>query len=180
MRRARRYWWAVVLVVVVALLAQGTARAAGNPVSPYGGLSPSQRADLLSIARDTWKFYGADVDPATNLPMDNLTFAGGASAPTSYGRYTSAANIGVYLWAVVAASDLDLISRPQARSRIEATLNTVSHLQRDNGFLYQWYDTTTDNVFSTQVRPIARPRLLPRSTTATSSPTWTMAGTHQG
>ena len=76
MRRARRYWWAVVLVVVVALLAQGTARAAGNPVSPYGGLSSSQRASLLAIARDTWKFYGADVDPSTNLPMDNLTFAG--------------------------------------------------------------------------------------------------------
>jgi hypothetical protein len=103
MSRARRYWWAVVLVVVVALLAQGTARAAGNPVSPYGGLSSSQRASLLAIARDTWKFYGADVDQATGLPMDNITFAGGAADPTSFGRYTSAANIGVYLWAVVAA-----------------------------------------------------------------------------
>ena len=82
MSRARRYWWAVVLVVVVALLAPGTARAAGNPVSPYGGLSSSQRASLLAIARDTWKFYGADVDQATGLPMDNITFAGGSATPT--------------------------------------------------------------------------------------------------
>ena len=83
MRRARRYWWAVVLVVVVALLAPGTARASGDAVSPYGGLSSSQRASLLAIARDTWKFYDADVDQATSLPMDNLTFAGGSATPTA-------------------------------------------------------------------------------------------------
>ncbi len=148
MRRARRYWWAVVLVVVVALLAQGTARAAGNPVSSYGGLSSSQRASLLAIARDTWKFYGSDVDQATSLPMDNITFAGGSATPTSFGRYTSAANIGVYLWAVVAARDLGLVSEPQALARIQATMTEVSHLKRDNGFLYQWYDTTNGNVLT--------------------------------
>ena len=68
----------------------------------------------MSIAGDTWKFYRADIDPATSLPMDNLTFAGGSATPTGYGRYTSAANIGVYLWAVVSARDLGLISEPQA------------------------------------------------------------------
>src|SRR6266568_8309242 len=146
--RARRHWWAVVMVVVVALLAPGTARAGGNQVSQYGGLSPSQRANLLAIARDTWKFYGEDVDQATSLPMDNITFAGGSATPTSFGRYTSAANIGVYLWAVVAASDLGLVSEPQARARITATLTGVSHLKRDNGFLYQWYDTTNGNVLT--------------------------------
>jgi len=124
----------------------GPAQAGGHGVAAYTGLSPSQRADLLSIARDTWKFYGADVDPATNLPMDNLTFAGGSSAPTSYGRYTSAANIGVYLWAVVAARDLGLISTPQAVARVRATLTEVSRLRRFDGFLYQWYDTTTGDV----------------------------------
>jgi hypothetical protein len=108
-------------VVLAALLVSVPAHAAGSPVSPYSGLTPftpfssSQRASLLAIARDTWKFYGADVDPATGLPMDNITFAGGSATPTSFGRYTSAANIGVYLWAVVAARDLGLVSEPQAR-----------------------------------------------------------------
>ena len=113
MRRARRYWWAVVLVVVVALgwLPPPPGRP-GTRSAPYGGLSSSQRASLLAIARDTWKFYGADVDQATSLPMDNITFAGGSATPTSFGHYTSAANIGVYLWAVVAARDLGLISEP--------------------------------------------------------------------
>src|SRR5580698_9618123 len=149
--RLRRYGWVVAAAVIVALLAplqQAHATSAASPVAGYTGLTQAQRASLLSIARDTWKFYGLDVDQATSLPMDNLTFAGGSAAPTSYGRYTSAANIGVYLWAVVSARDLGLISEPQARARITATLTEVSHLQRYDGFLYQWYDTTNGDVLS--------------------------------
>jgi hypothetical protein len=152
--RLRRYGWVVALVFAAALLAPATARAtagAAAPVSPYGGLNPlsvSQRASLLAVARDTWKFYGPDVDQATSLPMDNITFAGGSATPTSYGRYTSSANIGVYLWAVVSARDLGLISESQARARLTATLTEVSHLKRFDGFLYQWYDTTNGNVLT--------------------------------
>jgi hypothetical protein len=148
-----RLWAAAVAVVALVLLllpGQGAlARSAGgtaSPVTNYGGLTSAQRASLMSIARDTWKFYSVDVDATTHLPLDNLTFAGGSATPTSYGRYTSASNIGVYLWAVVAARDLGLISRPQARARLEATLGEVRSLKRDNGFLYQWYDTTTGDV----------------------------------
>jgi len=146
-----RYGWVVAAVVIVALLAplqQAHATGAASGVAGYTGLSQAQRASLLSIARDTWKFYGLDVDPATNLPMDNLTFAGGSATPTTYGRYTSAANIGVYLWAVVSARDLGLISEAQARARLEATLTEVQHLQRYDGFLYQWYDTTNGKVLT--------------------------------
>ena len=147
----------IAVAVLVALLtslqparASGAAAAGagGRRVSPYTALSQAQRADLMSIAQRTWKFYTFDVDPATNLPMDNLTFAGGSATPTAYGRYTSAANIGVYLWAVVSAKDLGLISPAQARARLAATLTEVSHLKRYDGFLYQWYDTTNGNVLT--------------------------------
>jgi hypothetical protein len=127
-------------------LAGGRSRAPGSAVAAYAGLSPAQRADLLSVASATWKFYGADIDQATNLPMDNLTYAGGAASPTGQGRYTSAANIGVYLWAVVAARDLHLISTSQAVQRVRATLTEVRGLKRFDGFLYQWYDTSTGDV----------------------------------
>jgi hypothetical protein len=153
-RSGRTKLWAAAAAVaaVVPLSLQAPAGGAVSTsaltrqVAQYHGLTSAQRASLLGIARDTWKFYGADVDPGTNLPMDNLTFAGGSPAPTGYGRYTSAANIGVYLWAVVAARDLGLISRPQARARIEATLAEVARLKQFGGFLYQWYDTTTGAV----------------------------------
>jgi len=126
------------------LLPAQSVGATGDKTS--GGLTAAQRANLMSIARDTWKFYAEDVDPTTHLPMDNTTHAGGSPAPTSYGRYTSAANIGVYLWAVVAANDLGLISKHQATEEISATLTEVARLKRDHGFLYQWYDTTTGAV----------------------------------
>jgi hypothetical protein len=100
----------------------------------------TQRAELYRIASDTWKFYQSDVDPNTHLPLDNL-----GPGPVR-GTYTSAANIGVYLWAVVAANDLGLVSRPQARTLVSRTLTEVQRLKRSDGFLYQWYDTTTGDV----------------------------------
>jgi hypothetical protein len=141
----RRFALAVALAAGLMLNPiQSPARAADGPaVQPFHGLSPAQRADLRNVARDTWRFYNVDIDPSTNLPMDNVTFANGSSTPTAFGRYTSASNIGVYLWAVVAAQDLGLITRAEAHDRIAATLTEVQHLKRFNGFLYQWYDTST-------------------------------------
>ena len=101
----------------------------------------ADNAALYRLAADTWKFYAADIDPNTNLPMDNLTWAGGGSL-SGKGQYTSASNIGVYLWAVVSARDLNLISRSTADSLVSATLNEVATLDRYQGMLYQWYDTT--------------------------------------
>jgi hypothetical protein len=157
-RTKKKYWWIVAAAVIVALLATlapmtqaraaGTGAADGGGVQTYSGLNQAQQANLLSIASQTWNFYNVDVDSATNLPMDNLTFAGGTSTPTTYGRYTSAADIGVYLWAVVSARDLGIISDQQAQAKVQATLTEVSHLQRYDGFLYQWYDTTNGDVLS--------------------------------
>ena len=108
-------------------------------VASYPTLPPPERTALIQIARDTWKFYAADVDPNTHLPMDNF----GANGQ---GKYTSASNIGVYLWAVVAAKDLGLISTSQAESLAQATLTEVQSLRRYDGFLFQWYDTTNGDV----------------------------------
>jgi Putative glucoamylase/Protein of unknown function (DUF3131) len=104
------------------------------------GLSAQQRSVLQGIARDTWKFYENDVDPTTHLPLDNI------GPGTTRGSYTSAANVGVYLWAVVAARDLKVISNAEATARVAATLGEVQRIKRTYGFLYQWYDTGTGQV----------------------------------
>ncbi len=104
-----------------ALVAPAAARSGSTRVAPaaragrrpHGGgttLSRHQRSVLYGIARDTWRFYAADLDPKTHLPLDNL------GPGKVRGNYTSAANIGVYLWAVVAAHDLGLISRSRAEA----------------------------------------------------------------
>jgi putative glucoamylase/uncharacterized protein DUF3131 len=131
--RSRRLCQALLVAAAVALVAAAPAAAAVR-------LTGHQRAQLYRIAQDTWRFYGTDVDPASQLPMDNV----GPGA--TQGAYTSAANIGVYLWAVVAARDLHLIDTPHANALAAATLNEVSHLKRFDGLLYQWYDTHTGAV----------------------------------
>jgi hypothetical protein len=114
--------------------------AARPAAAATGSLSAHQRSVLQGIAADTWRFYSADVDPNTHLPLDNL-------GPGSVrGTYTSAANIGVYLWAVTAAHDLGLIDTQRADSLAKATLDEVATLKRFDGFLYQWYDTNNGNV----------------------------------
>jgi hypothetical protein len=132
------------LLVTVALFAStlvAVQPAGAHPASgPTSALSAHQRAVLYGIAKDTWKFFEKDVDPNTHLPLDNL------GPGDTRGTYTSAANIGVYLWSVVSAQDLKLISRTEARSLIKATLESVTTLKRSFGFLYQWYDTTTKHV----------------------------------
>jgi len=75
--------WLVAIAAIAATLSLAQARAlagTGVPVSNYSGLTASQQATLLSTARDTWKFSSVDVDPGANLPLDNVTFAGGATS----------------------------------------------------------------------------------------------------
>jgi Putative glucoamylase/Protein of unknown function (DUF3131) len=137
-----------IFVALVSIVLLGTilAAPASAAQASQSGLNQQQRATLMQIARDTWSFYSTDVDPNTHLPLDNITYAGGSPTPTGYGRYTSAANVGVYLWAVVSAFDLGLIGEQQASDQISATLKEVAKLKRDHGFLYQWYDTTSGHV----------------------------------
>jgi hypothetical protein len=125
---------ASLLLIAGVLWAPATAPAQAAPLSAH------QRVVLRQIAGDTWRFYAADIAPATKLPMDNL----GPGAIR--GQYTSAANVGVYLWAVVAAHDMRLISTARADQLAGATLDEVSKLKRFDGFLYQWYDTTDGQV----------------------------------
>ena len=128
------------VLLATSLLAAALVPAPAAHAAAPGGLDPAQRATLHSIAADTWRFFADDVDPATHLPLDNL------GPGSTRGTYTSSANVGVYLWAVVAAHDLDLISRREADTRISGTLREVAQLPRSHGLLYQWYDTTTGAV----------------------------------
>src|SRR3954447_17211149 len=89
------------------------ALAAAIPAPAAAGaraLDARQRHDLRAIAAQTWGFYVADLDARTNLPRDYVSEA--PELPS--GDYTSGTDIGVYLWSIVAARDLRLISRAEA------------------------------------------------------------------
>jgi hypothetical protein len=101
-------------------------------------LTAAQQAVLYGMAKDTWKFFAADTDPHTHLPMDSVSTG---AAPT--GDYTSPTDIGVNLWAIIAAHDLHLTSLQQMDQSLNQALTAIESLQKWNGFLLSWYDTRT-------------------------------------
>ena len=52
----------------------------------------------------------------------------------------------MYLWAVVAAHDLGLITTECADQLAGSTLHEAATLKRFEGFLYQWYDAANGKV----------------------------------
>jgi cyclic beta-1,2-glucan synthetase len=101
-------------------------------------MSDADAEALRRTARRTWRFFETFVTPADNmLPPDNFQ---DNPAPAIAHR-TSPTNLGLYLLSVVSARDFGWIGTDRAIDRIEATLATMSGLQRFRGHFYNWYDT---------------------------------------
>ncbi len=93
---------------------------------------------LDRYAQDTWRSFEMLEHKSTGLPSDNVSAAGERSA------YTSPTNIGAYLWSTVAARDLGVISKREARSRMAKTLASTAKLERGpGGQFFNWYNPDT-------------------------------------
>jgi putative glucoamylase/uncharacterized protein DUF3131 len=106
---------------------------------PAAGAAPRT---LQRYASDTWRSFVHLVVPRTGLPADNI--AGDLDGSTR-SEYTSPTNIGMYLWATLAARDLGLIAADEAASRLAKTLTTVEGLERHepSGQFWNWYSPQT-------------------------------------
>ena len=103
-------------------------------------LNSEQRAYLLELARDTWRFFENSVGPQDNwLPPDNLQVD---TEPTLAHR-TSPTNIGLYLLSCACARQFGWISTADLVKRLQATLATVERLTKHDGHLLNWYQTET-------------------------------------
>jgi hypothetical protein len=112
------------------------------PSRAHEDSSPHRDRDLERYARSTWYSFVKLVVPSTGLPADSI---GGALRPDTRASYTSPTNIGMYLWATLAARDLELISWPSAERRLRRALESLSALERHepSGQFYNWYDPVT-------------------------------------
>jgi hypothetical protein len=144
---------AVVLAVSVTMVSALAGTAGSQPAGASGNGAPSciatacpdttaltsaQQAVLYGMAQDAWRFFAADTDPNTHLPMDSVSTG---AAPT--GHYTSPTDIGVNLWSIIAAYDLHLTSRQQMDQSLYQAVAAIQGLEKWNGFLLSWYSTTT-------------------------------------
>ncbi len=122
---------------------------AGTPVwtwwvsSPRFGredkaLPAAEQTHLESIARDTWRLFERCVGAEDRyLPPDNLQTVPGDMVA----HRTSPTNIGLYLLSTACARAFGWIGTQDLLSRLEATLATLSTLQRHRGHFLNWYDT---------------------------------------
>ena len=110
------------LTFVVLVPCMGAAADAAPPARP-SRLSADERAELLQYANDTWRSFERMTLPS-GLPADSLIRDGGGWGTIS--RQTSPTNIAAYLWSVLAAERLKLISREECQTRLERTLATLS------------------------------------------------------
>ena len=102
-------------------------------------LAAQEARALRGIARQTWRFFETFVTQASHmLPPDNFQ----EIPEPVVAQRTSPTNIGLYLMSVASARDLGWIGTAEAVERLEATLATMSAMERCRGHFYNWYDTT--------------------------------------
>jgi hypothetical protein len=112
---------------------------------PRGELPRDDRAFLLRVARDTWRGLVALSDREHGLPIDHVRFDAGSLDPAraSIGDYASISSVGLWLAAIAAAHELELVSRDEAVARVRRVLDTLARLETHRGVLFNFYDTTT-------------------------------------
>jgi cyclic beta-1,2-glucan synthetase len=98
------------------------------------------RRMLRGYARQTWRFFDDLVGPESNwLPPDNSQTA----LHVEVANRTSPTNIGLWLCSALAARDFGYLTADDAMARCFGTMDTLDRLQRYEGHLLNWYNTST-------------------------------------
>jgi cyclic beta-1,2-glucan synthetase len=92
---------------------------------------------LRLTALRTWRYFETFVTGPDNwLPPDNFQ-----EDPAEVAHRTSPTNIGLYLLAVLSAREFGWIGIDETVSKLEATVSTLTRLERFQGHFLNWYDT---------------------------------------
>ncbi len=133
-------WLAAAPFVVLWIASPGVARWTSLSPLVAGRLvvSETDARALRLVARRTWRYFETFVTVADHmLPPDNFQ-----EDPTPVlAHRTSPTNIGLYLLSAISARDFGWAGTTETIERLEATLATMSSLQRFRGHFYNWYDT---------------------------------------
>ena len=134
-------WMIMLPFIVLWVAAPAVARQISLPPRRTGAepLSAANAQALRLIARRTWRFFDTFVTSTEHaLPPDNFQ----EDPRPVVARRTSPTNMGLYLLSTLAAHDLGYLGTLDAVERLEATLGTMSQMERLRGHFYNWYDTS--------------------------------------
>jgi len=134
---------AIVPSVIIALMWISSFYVAYIISKPYKAKAPELKKDeielLRKIARKTWAFFEDFVTEKENfLPPDNYQ----EDPYKGIAHRTSPTNIGLMMTSVISAADLGYISQHDMVELLNNVLNTLDKLDKWEGHLYNWYNTT--------------------------------------
>jgi len=106
----------------------------------HDALSRPDTRYLRRLARRTWRYFDDLVCQESNwLPPDNSQLA----LRVEVAQRTSPTNIGLWLTSALAATDFGYLTIDGFLQRVEPSIATLEKLERYEGHLLNWYDTTT-------------------------------------
>jgi len=112
--------------------------ALSRPINTRPTISETDRAFLLHEGGLIWRYFADHLQAEDHwLPPDNDQI----QPPVGVARRTSPTNIGMALLSVLAAADLEFLSREKAAKLLGHMLDTLEGLPKWRGHLYNWYDT---------------------------------------
>lgn len=124
-----------IIFAIIWLLAPLIIREADMPKEEEE-LSDPMRAFLMSVARDTWRFFDEMCNEKTAfLPPDN--FQKVPLKPPVFN--TSPTNIGMALMAALSAMDMRFIGAEDFLRRMGRMLDSIERMEKWHGHLYNWY-----------------------------------------
>jgi len=101
-------------------------------------ISEQEISVLRKIALRTWLYFSIFVTPEDHsLPPDHFQ----EFPLRQVAHRTSPTNIGLLLTSEVAAMELGYIGPMDLTIRIQSTLSTIQEMEKQNGHLFNWYDT---------------------------------------
>lgn len=122
------------------LLAYWISSGGGSASESSHGLNLSEQQTMRLVARRTWRFFEVFVGDSDHwLPPDNFQ----EDPRPIIANRTSPTNIGLLLLSTVAARDFGYLGLLETVERLELTFATLKRLEKFQGHLFNWYDTST-------------------------------------
>jgi len=133
------FWWGIAAFILW-VLAPWLAYRISKPVNARENvLSSDSLNELRLLARKTWCYFDEFAGNEENyLPADNYQ----AEPYKGSAHRTSPTNIGLLLVSNLAARDMGYINTSDMLERTLNTINTIEKMEKWNGHLFNWYNTT--------------------------------------
>ncbi|RBP00915.1 glucoamylase family protein [Rossellomorea aquimaris] len=126
------------LLLVLLLIVSATLPAAASAKNTNKGKEIALSKQLKAISKNTYRYFEDFTDKKTGLTYDAVRMDNGE---INAQKFTSPTNIAMYMMSTISAEEVGLISREEAVTNIEKTLNSLKDMDKWNGLFYNWYYT---------------------------------------